>query len=175
MFYQQEELYMENLFCEQQFNVLDKDEYIDNTDGHWVDLEPGQFVRDGEIYQKVYTKSCCKAIKCPICNTIFKCSDYLSEIFKEKPKVEWLANMVTHYRHEHTKWDNAHGYYSKAYNQNKYDEEKEIRNERAKRQIIRNCKQFLLDNEFKVEDFLMLQNTDSKTIELAQKILGTKE
>ena len=43
---------------------------------------------------------------CPICHSRVNKSDYLNEIFGDEPQVEWLANLITHYRHDHiTSWD----------------------------------------------------------------------
>ena len=53
----------------------------------------------------------------------------------------------------------------------KYEKEKMVRNERAKRQILRKCQPFLIENNFIFEDFLELKNTDDSTIKLAKQKL----
>ncbi|MDD2200417.1 MAG: hypothetical protein PHX84_02090 [Candidatus Shapirobacteria bacterium] len=85
-------------------------------------------------------------IICPICGETSQCSDYLKKIFKDE-KVLWFANMVTHYQHDHiTSWDKCWGKNGYRYRQGwfgDYDEEKAKVNERAKRQIIRKCENFV--------------------------------
>lgn len=106
---------------------------------------------------------------CPICNSWFPGSFYLSTVFSE-PRQLWLANMVTHYRHEHVSYyDRWVGFQSIFYG---YQRFKRLVNNRAKRQILRKCKQFLTDHGFRCEDFAALQGTDQKTLDLAFKILG---
>ena len=116
-----------------------------------------------------------KLLTCPYCNSRFECSEYLSKVFKNNPKIEWLANMVTHYRHDHlTSWNKCWGRYGNYYRGHwfkDYDEEKRKVNERQKRQILRQCKQFLLDHHFTVDDFKQLSETSEETIKLAEKIL----
>ncbi len=116
-----------------------------------------------------------KTLICPHCGKKFDCSTYLAEIFESMPKVEWLANMVTHYRHDHlTSWNKCWGpgggYYRRGWFRN-YDDEKSKVNERQKRQIIRQCKQFLIDHNFTVSDFEQLQGTTDETTALAKKYL----
>ena len=107
---------------------------------------------------------------CPLCDGVVEKSEYLSTVFKDNPKMEWLANMVTHYRHEHVKYyNNSVGYVSFFHD---YDGFKNVVNNRTKRQIIRKCKAFLLANNFTSKQFIELQNTEEKTIALANKILG---
>lgn len=117
-----------------------------------------------------------KFLKCPDCGYRFECSPFLAKIFKTQPKVEFLANLVTHFRHNHlTSWNKCWGRYGGAYRRGwfgNYDEEKTLVNERQKRQILRKCKQFLIKHEFTSEDFTKLQNTTQETIDLAIKILG---
>ncbi|MFA9389334.1 MAG: hypothetical protein ACERKD_05980 [Prolixibacteraceae bacterium] len=114
---------------------------------------------------------------CPICGKKFETSEYLNNVFKDE-HVRWLANMVTHYRHEHLKsWDKTWSRGSYGWNQLSewtYDQEKLKVNERAKRQILRKCKDFMIKNGFTVEHVMKLKNTDSKTIELYKKILDNK-
>lgn len=112
---------------------------------------------------------------CPICKKHFETSDYLSTVF-ECQHTLWLANMVTHFRHNHiTSWDKQWGknghYYRSAFPERDYDEMKKEVNERAKRQILRKCKTYMLEHGFKVEHVESLQNTTEKTLELYRKIL----
>ncbi len=112
---------------------------------------------------------------CPICKKFNRTSNYLSNVFEDK-KTEWLANMVTHYRHEHiTSWNKMWGNYGRSYQKaahfGNYEEEKSLVNERAKRQIIRKATDFLMTNNITVEHFKALQGTAIKTIELAEKKL----
>jgi len=114
---------------------------------------------------------------CPICNNYFQTSTYLALKIKDK-HVLWLANMVTHHRHDHINWWNKmwgdYGqYYSNGwYHYSDYDSLKIKVNEQAKRQILRKCKQYMIDNGFTVEHVKQLQNTDEKTIALYEKHLG---
>jgi len=116
---------------------------------------------------------------CPICERYFDTSSYLNSVIEDE-RVRWLANMVTHYRHSHTKsWDNMWGRngdrYLKGWKGYKdHDIMKMEYNERAKRQILRKCKIFLIENGFTVEHVMELESTDDMTIELYEKILGNK-
>jgi len=116
---------------------------------------------------------------CPMCNHYFKTSEYLNDIFAKDEKARWLANMVTHHRHEHiSSWDSTwgrNGYANRFLSDVDYDEEKRKVNERAKRQILRKSRDYMILNGFTVEDVLKLQNTETKTIELYQKLLGSKK
>lgn len=111
---------------------------------------------------------------CPICSSEFLGSDYLRVVFKDY-KTRWLANMVTHYRHNHiTSWNKCWGKNGSRYRSNwfgDYDAEKMKINERAKRQIIRKAKQYLNTNGINVSHFLELENTEERTITLATKVL----
>ncbi|MFW5886697.1 MAG: hypothetical protein ACOCUL_02965 [Bacteroidota bacterium] len=120
------------------------------------------------------TKNKIKMQYCPICGKYFKTSNHLQEVIKNK-HVRWLANMVTHYRHEHiTSWNKCWGrnghYYQHGWFTD-YEQEKAKVNERAKRQILRKCKDYMIKNKFKVEHVQQLQNTEPKTLELYAKIL----
>ena len=112
---------------------------------------------------------------CPLCNNWIIGSEYLFQTFADDDKANWLANMVTHYRHGHiTSWNKCwgrYGNYYRGYWFKDYDEEKRKVNERQKRQILRQCKQFLLDHHFTVDDFKQLSETSEETIKLAEKIL----
>lgn len=113
---------------------------------------------------------------CPIDGKWWDGSEYLLTVFKDARKL-WLANMVTHYRHEHINWWNNRWcsggmmnrwYYRQCVNSD-YDTEKIKVNNQAKRQIIRKCTQFLVDHGFTVNDFSALQNTDVATLKLFNK------
>lgn len=112
---------------------------------------------------------------CPICNQKVKESDYLKTIFFGKPEVEWIANLVTHYRHNHiTSWNKCWGYGGNRYRSNwfgNYEEEKALVNERAKRQLIRKGFEILKLNGIKSEHFATLQNTTEETLKVARKLL----
>lgn len=116
---------------------------------------------------------------CPICKYHFQTSTYLKLKIKDK-HVLWLANMVTHYRHTHINhWNKMWGEYGHHYTNGwyhyyDYDDLKIEVNERAKRQILRKCKKYMIDNGFTVEHVKQLQNTDEKTIALYEKHLGSK-
>lgn len=148
-----------------------------------------QFTRNYEVYP--YSCYQCQEIEtfnetietievieqfCPICETYFKTSEYLNKHFEDE-HVRWLANMITHYRHEHQKsWDRMWGYngyfYRKKWGKNlDYDESKKEFNERAKRQILRKCKVYMIENGFKTEHVKKLKNTDEDTIKLYDKLL----
>ena len=111
---------------------------------------------------------------CPICDDFFKTSYYLEKKIKNK-HVRWLANMITHYRHEHiTSWNNTwnKGQYGSIHlSQDTYEKEKIKVNERAKRQILRKCKNEMIKDGFMVKHVKQLQHTDNKTIELYEKYL----
>ena len=111
---------------------------------------------------------------CPICGRRFNCSDYLGAVISNE-RVLWFANMITHFRHDHIpSWNKCWGYNGHRYRKRwfgDYDEEKAKVNERAKRQIIRKGRQFLLDNGFTVDHIQQLQNNKVETIVLAEKLL----
>ncbi|MCF8293345.1 MAG: hypothetical protein K9I70_06005 [Chitinophagaceae bacterium] len=112
---------------------------------------------------------------CPICSRKVEQSDYLNQIFKDEPEVNYLAHMVTHYRHNHIdSWNKCWGRHGSRYRSNwfgDYEEEKIKINERAKRQIIRKGKDILNRLGITPEHFRRLQNTEEKTMELANKNL----
>lgn len=112
---------------------------------------------------------------CPLCNRSIVRSEYLTVTFGDT-KEGWLANMVTHYRHDHiASWDRCWGYEGRRYRAGwfgNYDEEKQKVNERAKRQLIRKAKTYLLHHQIQPEDFLKLEKTDSQTFALAKKMLA---
>jgi hypothetical protein len=116
---------------------------------------------------------------CPICSRKVNNSEYLNEVFMDKPEVNYLAHLVTHYRHDHiTSWNKCWGRHGASYRSNwfgDYDLEKCKVNERAKRQIIRKCSRILKMIGIKSEHFMELQNTEPKTLELANKVLGVNQ
>lgn len=113
---------------------------------------------------------------CPICSEVVNESNYLKNRFKSHPEVNYIAHMVTHYRHHHiTSWNKCWGENGSNYRRNwfgDYDEEKKKVNERAKRQILRKGKRVLKEIGIKPDHFSKLANTEDKTMELALKILG---
>lgn len=117
---------------------------------------------------------------CPICTQYFETSEYLNQHVDDE-HTRWLANMVTHYRHNHIiSWDKSWGYNGHYYRKNwqgnrDYDELKAAVNERAKRQILRKCKDYMITHGFEVNHVINLRNTTQKTIDLYTKILGEKE
>jgi hypothetical protein len=113
---------------------------------------------------------------CPICARKVEQSDYLNQIFKDEPEVNYLAHMVTHYRHNHIEsWNKCWGHNGSRYRRNwfgDYEEEKIKVNERAKRQILRKGLPILKELDIRPGHFEHLQNTEVKTIELAKKLLN---
>lgn len=123
----------------------------------------------------IYSEGGVTMFYCPLCNRWHIASDYLRTVFKDNREL-WLANMVTHYRHEHiTSWNKMWGryghYYQEAAHFHDYDEEKHIVNERAKRQIIRKATDFLRENGITPATFRALQFTTEETMALAEKKL----
>lgn len=115
---------------------------------------------------------------CPICERKAEQSDYLNQIFNDEPEVNYLAHLVTHYRHNHIEsWNKCWGRHGGRYRSNwfgDYDDEKKKVNERAKRQIIRKGKNVLNQLGITPEHFERLQNTEEKTMEIARKSLIPK-
>jgi hypothetical protein len=116
---------------------------------------------------------------CPLCKDYFPESDYLRTVIHNK-KTLWIANMVTHYRHTHIKswnrcWDSQGGNrYRSGWFEN-YDSEKSDVNERAKRQIVRKCSDYLRHFNITPQDFEELEYNEEKTLELIQKKLSKKK
>ena len=112
---------------------------------------------------------------CPLCGNENILSDYLKDLFKDNSQTLWLANMITHYRHNHiTSWNKCWGNRGSYYRQNwfgDYDDEKHQVNERAKRQIVRKAKDYLLFHSIGLENFNQLQSNDPDTIKLVNKLL----
>lgn len=85
--------------------------------------------------------------------------------------------MVTHYRHIHIQswnrcWDSSGGKYYRSGWFGDYESEKSEVNERAKRQIVRKCTEYLKHNNITPEDFEWLEYNDEKTLELIRKKLS---
>ena len=116
-------------------------------------------------------------IECPICGNPFYCSDYLKSVIDDE-LVLWFANMIMHYRHNHIEsWNKCWSKNGNSYRQRwfkDYDSEKRKVNERAKRQIIRKCKNYLIEIGMTVEHVMQLQFNDQKTTDLAIKYLPAK-
>lgn len=131
------------------------------------DDTPDDIIPENVVYEDVY---------CPLCNKYFFESKFLKTEIKNK-KTLWIANMITHYRHNHiSSWDkmwdrNTGVYYRNASYFGDYETVKQKVNERAKRQILRKCKDFIKANDIKKEDFLLLEENEQKTLDLIEKIL----
>lgn len=114
-------------------------------------------------------------VYCPICRSTFNHSAYLRTVIDD-PRVLWIANMITHYRHNHiTSWNKCWGYGGGRYRSKwfgDYETEKRKVNERAKRQIIRKAKAFLKLHDIKSAHFKGLEHNDEETIKLAKAALG---
>lgn len=108
---------------------------------------------------------------CPLCQKEVKQSDYLASVINDR-RVLYLANLVTHYRHNHVKWDKGWKYMQRMNGSNwDYNKAKEEHNERAKRQYIRKCYPVFKKMGIRAEHFMELQNQDPKTITLAYRYL----
>jgi hypothetical protein len=123
------------------------------------------YIEDGKFYD-------------PIKGTFYPLSEYLTSVFAENQKALWLANMITHYRHNHIEWWNkCWGRNGGRYQGNwfgEYEEEKRKVNESSKRQIIRKCRDYMIYHHIGVEVFQLLDNNDPKTLVLAEKLLTEK-
>ncbi|MFC0263828.1 hypothetical protein [Fontibacter flavus] len=115
---------------------------------------------------------------CPISNRKIKQSPYLAEVFKSDERTLWIANLITHYRHNIiTYWDKCWGHNGYRYRRDwfgDYDEEKAKVNERAKRQIIRKAHKILIDCGITPETFSNLEGTTEETMKIAKKFLTPK-
>ena len=137
-----------------------------------LDEAADKMVFDHKCYNR-YT------VYCPICDERFDGSDYLKTVFKDERSL-WLANMVMHYRHDHiSSWNKCWGrygyYYQRAAHFGNYDEEKTKVNERAKRQIVRKCKDYVVSNNINADIFKMLQNTTEETLKVVEKAFNDKK
>ena len=112
---------------------------------------------------------------CPICGEEFAFSEYLNEVF-ESHQMRLLANLITHYRHSHqSSWNQSCHYISKKYGEDTYLIKKNEHNNRAKRQILRKCKDWLYENQIEAKHFLSLSDNDIGTINLINKTYGHAE
>ncbi len=114
-----------------------------------------------------------KFIYCPVCDKLVCGSNYLFSVFHRDEKLNWLANIITHFRHNHhsmyneicrTHYVNLGKYYNSI--------KAEI-NEGIKRKIIINHAEFLIKIGVTSSHFAKLQNTKPKTIELAKNKIDT--
>lgn len=117
------------------------------------------------------------SVYCPLCDSCFDGSTYLKDVFDDVPTL-WLANMVTHYRHNHiTSWNKMwgdHGFYYRQaahYDDMNYEDRKSEINERAKRQIVRKAAPYLRDNNVTIKTFEKLQGTTEATLQVVRKYL----
>ena len=94
----------------------------------------------------------------------------MNEIF-DSYQTRLIANLITHYRHSHqSSWNQSCHFISKKYGEDAYLNAKKEHNNRAKRQILRKCKDWLLDNNIGAEHFLALSDNDKDTIDLISKV-----
>lgn len=112
---------------------------------------------------------------CPLCKDYFPESDHLKTVIDNKNTL-WIANMVTHYRHTHIKswnrcWNSYSGNHYRSGWFGDYESEKSEVNERAKRQIVRKCTEYLKHYSITLQDFEGLEFNDEKTLELIRKKL----
>jgi hypothetical protein len=101
---------------------------------------------------------------CSICKRYISCSSMLFTLYQNDARVEWLANMVTHYRHAHSKEYNK--FISKPLTEIEYIEMKPIFNETAKRQIARKCFDYMKHYNIGLRELLLLTNNTAQTVEL---------
>lgn len=111
---------------------------------------------------------------CPICSKYFPQSEHLKKVIGNQNTL-WVANMVTHYRHSHIRswnrcWDDYSGRHYRSGWFSDYETEKEIVNERAKRQIMRKCLKYLKEMGFSIDDLQGLQSNSDETIKLFKKL-----
>ena len=113
-------------------------------------------------------------MKCPICHYTIKQSDYLASVFADDQQALWLANLVTHYRHNHINWWNKcwgknGSYYLDSFPFGDYDQEKKKVNESAKRQLIRKGSKIMFDNGITPDTFRKLECVDPDTLKVVDK------
>lgn len=126
-----------------------------------LDTLPALF-RTGEVY-------------CPLCGRYFHESAYLKTVIEDNGTL-WIANMITHYRHNHiSSWNKCWGYGGGRYRSGwfaDYESEKRKVNERAKRQIIRKAAGYMKLKHITSKHFEGLQHNDEETLALARAVLG---
>ena len=107
---------------------------------------------------------------CPICDRYYSCSSMLFLLYQNDGRVEWLSNMVTHYRHVHNKTYNTD--VSKPLGEIEYLEIKQGANETSKRQIARKCYEYMCSFNIGLRDLLLLTNNSAQTVELYEMIFN---
>lgn len=108
---------------------------------------------------------------CPECEEYFSGSFYLETQFRYRPGALWLANFITHYRHNHTDWDKQK--YKLNGNKVSYKKGKSLMNEYIKQLLINKFPALLKENDILLSDFELLENTNNQTINLYKlKILS---
>lgn len=112
---------------------------------------------------------------CPKCESYFQGTYYLDRQFGKYPKTRWLANLITHYRHEHTNWDKNK--YVLLPNSRKpqgqdYEKDKAAINEYIKQWLIRKHHNLLKENKITEQIFKNLKGTKPETIRLYKKTIN---
>jgi hypothetical protein len=107
---------------------------------------------------------------CPLCQQPIEESVYLASVISDE-RVLYLANLVTHYRHNHVSWDDSWRYMQRRHPMWDYDKAKSIFNERAKRQYIRKAHEYLVSLGITADHFSQLQNTTEETLKVANRYL----
>lgn len=109
-------------------------------------------------------------VRCPLCESEFSGSHFLASVIEDRKDL-FIANMITHYRHAHRKWDDQWKYITAHCSPETYDQTKIKVNNQIKRALLRNKKffEFLKSNGITKESFLRLQDNDEKTLELIEK------
>lgn len=110
------------------------------------------------------------AMICPLCKRQINQSEFLASVIEDK-KVLYLANLITHYRHDHISWDRQWSYMQRKHPMWDYEECKSQVNERAKRQYIRKAYPLFRSMGITAGHFAQLMNTDDKTLGVANKFL----
>ena len=109
---------------------------------------------------------------CPICGEEFLFSEFLNDAIQDT-KTRLVANLITHYRHNHQKsWNYNSQYISSTWGEEAYQRAKIKMNNCAKRQILRKCQKWIVENRLSKETFLQLKDNDEKTLVQIQKTLG---
>ena len=137
--------------------------------GYDLCRECNQLELDNEIKVKYGSE------KCPICGEEFIFSEYLHNAILN-PKTRLIANLITHYRHNHqASWNKSCHYISQKWGEDAYQKAKNDHNNRAKRQILRKCEKWIIENKITESNFTELQYNDSKTCELIAKVFYRNE
>ncbi|MCH7410170.1 hypothetical protein MM239_12250 [Belliella sp. DSM 111904] len=110
---------------------------------------------------------------CPITNVKIKQSPYLAKVFQSDEKTLWIANLITHYRHNiYANW-----YVScicrRDWTEDFYEEKDKV-NEIAMKQIIKKAHKILIDCGITPEVFGNLEGTTEETMKVAKKFLTPK-